>query len=71
MEPKQILIVHDSLWDAMERWAREHNFMLSRIPDGADDEGRPFFREDKPETECPQCGHTQTYAFMPQGSFQP
>jgi hypothetical protein len=30
----------------------------TKAPDGAD--------EDKPETECPQCGHTPTYAFMPE-----
>jgi hypothetical protein len=64
-EPRQILIVHPSLWEAMERWAADHRFHLHRIPDGADDEGRPYFRENRPETECPQCGHTPTYSFMP------
>jgi hypothetical protein len=64
-EARQILIVHESLWDAMKRWASDHRFYLDRIPDGADDEGRAFFREDRPETECPRCGHTPTYAFAP------
>jgi hypothetical protein len=64
-EARQILIVHEGLWAAMERFAAANNFRLDRVPDGADDEGRPFFREDKPETECQQCGHTPTYGFMP------
>jgi hypothetical protein len=62
--PRQIFIAHESLWNAMQRWAADHNFHLDRIPDGADENGVPFFREDKPETECPQCGHTPTYSFM-------
>lgn len=63
--PRQILIAHEGLWRAMEAWAEQRNFWLHRIPDGADEDGRPFFREQKPETECAQCGHTPTYAFMP------
>jgi hypothetical protein len=64
-EPRQIFIVHESIWRAMLIWAADHRFHLHRVPDGADEEGVPFFREDKPETECAQCGHTPTYAFMP------
>jgi len=64
-EPRQIFIAHQSLWDAMERFARANNFHLDRIPDGADEDGTVFFREQRPETECQQCGHTPTYAFMP------
>jgi hypothetical protein len=55
--PRQIFVVHQGLWDAMERWAAQHNFYLHRIPDGADDDGRPFFSED-PDV-------TPTYGFMP------
>lgn len=65
MEPRQILIVHEGLWEAMQQFADQHNLLLHRIPDGSDDDGVPFFREEKPETECPQCGHTPTFAFMP------
>ena len=65
-EPRQIMIVHEGLWAALESWARSRGLSLDRIPDGAEADGRPFFREDKPETECPQCGHTPTYSFMPQ-----
>jgi hypothetical protein len=64
-ETRQILIVHEELWDQMQRWAADHRFHLDRIPDGADDDGVPFLREQKPETECAQCGHIPTYAFMP------
>jgi hypothetical protein len=64
-EPKQILIVHPAIWRAMQNWAADHKFLLARIPDGADEEGVPFYREDKPEGECEQCGHTPTYGFMP------
>lgn len=64
-QPRQIFIVHEALWLAMERWAEAFNFRLDRLPDGADDDGRVFFREDRPETECEQCGHTPTYGFMP------
>lgn len=64
-EPRQILIVHAALWRAMERWAHSRNFTLDRIPDGADENGVAFFREQRPETECSQCGHTPTYGFMP------
>lgn len=63
--PRQIMILNEGLWNALERWAADRNFHLHRIPDGADENGVPFFREDKPETECPQCGHTPTYSFMP------
>jgi hypothetical protein len=58
MEPKQIFIVHDSIWDAMRRWAKDHKFRLVRLPDGADDEGRPFFKDDDPDV-------VPTYGFMP------
>jgi len=64
-EPRQIFIVHEGIWNAMKRFAETNNLRLDRIPDGADETGRPFFREDRPETECPQCGHTPTYGFMP------
>jgi hypothetical protein len=64
--PRQIFIVHPGLWEAMERWAADHKFHLGRIPDGADDDGVPFYREDRPGTECAQCGHVPTYGFMPE-----
>ena len=55
---KQILIAHPVLWEAMQRWAADHQFNLDRIPD-TDDEGNLCFRpEDDPD-------HTPTYAFMP------
>lgn len=57
MEPKQIFIAHESLWKAMEKWARDHGFHLDRLPDGASDDGVPFFSDD-PDV-------TPTYAFMP------
>jgi DNA primase len=60
-EPRQIFIVHQSVWDAMERWAADRRFYLQRIPDGADEDGRVFFRDDE-ET-------TPTYAFMPKEIF--
>ena len=63
--PRQILIVDESMWEAMRQFARHHGINLDRIPDGADERGVPFFREQKPETECPRCGHVPTYAFMP------
>jgi len=56
-EPRQIFIVHESVWQAIERFAEQHNFYLHRIPDGADDDGRPFYSDD-PDT-------TPTYGFMP------
>jgi len=54
---RQIFIAHKGLWEQMERWAEQRNFYLQRIPDGADEDGRPFFRDDE-ET-------TPTYGFMP------
>jgi hypothetical protein len=45
MEPRQIFIVHDAVWAAMEWWAIEHRMYLQRIPDGADDDGVLFFRD--------------------------
>ena len=58
---KQILIVHDSLWTAMERFAERNNLRLDRIPDGADDNGVPYFTDwnDGENDGFP------TYAFMP------
>jgi hypothetical protein len=64
-EPRQILITNEGLWNSLEQVAAGSGLRLVRTPDGADENGRMFFREDKPETECPQCGHTPTYAFMP------
>jgi hypothetical protein len=64
-EPRQIMVVHEGTWEALKVFAGRHNLHLDRIPDGADENGVPFFREDRPETECEKCGHTPTYAFMP------
>ena len=57
-KPRQIFIVHPSLWDGMERWAADHKFHLHRIPDGTDDDGYPKYIDDDPDV-------VPTYAFMP------
>ena len=59
-EARQIFIAHKGLWQQLERWAEARNFYLHRIPDGANEDGVPFFSDD-PET-------TPTYAFMPRES---
>lgn len=59
-EPSQIFVVHASLWDAMERWAADHKFHLGRLPDGADEDGVPFFKDPATDDDF-----TPTYAFMP------
>jgi nucleoside 2-deoxyribosyltransferase len=62
---RQILITNEALWRVMTAFANVNRFNLDRIPDGTDYNGKPFFREDHPDTECEQCGHIPTYAFMP------
>lgn len=59
-DARQIFIAHEGLWQAMVEWAEQHNFHLHRIPDGATDEGRPFFHGDLADADF-----TPTYAFMP------
>lgn len=66
-EARQVMVVHESVWNALVALGEQHGLRLDRVPDGADDDGTPFFREDRPDTECPQCGHVPTYAFMPRG----
>lgn len=61
-EPRQIFIVHESLWQAMEDFAERRNFHLHRIPDGANDDGVPFFKDPAADPDF-----TPTYAFMPKG----
>lgn len=57
MEARQILVVHQAIWDEMESFAQRKGFRLDRVPDGADDDGRLFFSDD-PDV-------IPTYAFMP------
>jgi hypothetical protein len=64
-EPRQILIVHEQVWRALEQWAGQRNLIAVRLPDGSDDDGTLYFQEDRPGTECAECGHTPTYGFMP------
>ena len=59
-EAKQIFIAHPRIWEHMELWARNHNFYLSRIPDGATEDGIPFLKDPKTDPNF-----TPTYAFMP------
>ena len=57
---RQIFIAHKGLWEQMERWAEQRNFYLSRIPDGANEDGTVFFKDPATEEDF-----TPTYAFMP------
>ncbi len=34
---RQIFIVHQSIWDAMQLWADVHGFHLGRLPTGTTD----------------------------------
>lgn len=56
-EAREIVIAHQSLWEALERFADERNLMLTRIPFGCDDEG-------KLTMEVPE-GRLAPYGFIP------
>ena len=57
---RQIFIAHAGLWDQMVRWAASRNFYLQRIPDGANEDGVPFFKDPATDDDF-----TPTYGFMP------
>lgn len=59
-EPRQIFITHEGMWEALKVFAGRHNLHLDRIPDGANEDGIPFFKD--PDTDE---DFTPTYAFMP------
>lgn len=66
-ELRQILVTHESVWRALVSLGIQHGLDLVRLPDGADDDGRPFFQESRPEAPtCPDCGPpVPTYGYMP------
>lgn len=57
-KPKQILIVHESLWEALVSWGVLNNLSLDQIPD-VDDEGQACFKSDEERDDFP------TYCFTP------
>lgn len=51
-EPLQLVIVHQSVWDALVTWADEHNADWMRMPDGSGDDLPSYFISPRSLAAC-------------------